>query len=237
MLTGAVVIWGYEWNQRIRVQGGSLTWLANLPTCVGSWQNLQILPKQAFPHCCLCAIWDISTGQAIRDSKVGATVTCDLALAAMHVTPTALHWSHSDSLVGMSSGQSHSTLHLEEPRTWFKVLMLPYWFSWSFNLWTFISEVNRNQGVHMWAEKIVAICVFTAIPHHSFACSISNAQNSGGKSMRPKARKTSACIESLFFGVLGKWACIFLLMFISVVVLDLSCSTWDVQSSLWHVNC
>ena len=100
---------------------------------------------------------------------------------------------------GLSSGQSHSTLHSEEPRTWFKVLMLPYWFSWSFNLWTFISEVNRNQGVHMWAEKIVAICVFTAIPHHSFACSISNAQNSGGKSMRPKARKISACIESLQF--------------------------------------
>lgn len=145
------------------------------------------------------AVWDASTGQAILDSKAGATVTCNLALAVMHVTSTTLYWSHRDSLVGMSSGQSHSTLHSEEPCTWFKVLMLPYWFSWSFNLWPFISEVNRNQGVHLWAEKVVAICVFTAIPHHPYTCSISNARNSGEKSMRPKARKTSACIESLQF--------------------------------------
>ena len=151
MLTGAVVILG--WNQRIHVQGGLFTWLANLPTRVVSWQNLQILPKLIFPHRCLSAVWDASTGQAIRDSKAGATVTCDLALGVMHVTSTTLYWSHRDSLVGMSSGQSHSTLHSEEPCTWFKVLMLPYWFSWSFNLWPFISEVNRNQGVHLWADS------------------------------------------------------------------------------------
>lgn len=199
MLTGAVVILGCEWNQRIHVQGGLFTWLANLPTCVVSWQNLQILPKQVFPHRCLSAIWDTSTGQVIQDSKAGATVTCDLALAVMHVTSTTLHWSHRDSLVGMSSGQSHSTLHSEEPCSWFKVLVLPCWFSWSFNLWTFISDVNRNQGVHRWAEKMVATCVFTAIPHHPYTCRISTTQNSGEKSMRPKARKTSACIESLQF--------------------------------------